>query len=206
MQRASRRRLTRSRIAAPGSRRAPKPSARFAARWSSSRAFTTSRRCASRTASRSRALRPLIVRAAVLGAIGPMSADLRREIDDAMTSNGPPIDRELLKGMLAIAETEARPIVAMRDVDDPIERYNRAWTLAYGGRFDEAYGEAERLGRDPAYGGLGVAIVYHFARYYDDERESEMARQLAENLPEEPWPWIELGKARVRREELAIRN
>lgn len=147
-------------------------------------------------------LRPLIVRAAVLGAIGPMSAELRNEIDDAMRSSGPPIDRELLKGMLAIAETEALPIVAMRDVDDPIERYNRAWTLAYGGRFDEAYGEAERLGRDPVYAGLGWRLAYDFARYYDDERESEMARQLAENLPEEPWPWIELGKARVRREEL----
>jgi len=100
-------------------------------------------------------LRPLIVRTAVLGAVGPMNDELRAQIDSAMNSTGPPIDRELLKGMLAIAETEAVPVVPVTDPTDPIERYNRGWAMAYGGRFDEAYGEAERLGDDPVYGGLG---------------------------------------------------
>lgn len=147
-------------------------------------------------------LRPLITKVAVLGAVGPMNDELRHEVATALTGAGPATDRALLKGMLAIAETEAVPVPTLQDKNDPLERYNRAWSLAYSGRFDEAYGESEHLGGDAVYGGLGWRQAYDFARYYDDERETDMARQLADHLPEEAWSWVQLAKARLQREEL----
>jgi tetratricopeptide (TPR) repeat protein len=146
-------------------------------------------------------LRPYMVMAAVLSNFGPLDAAFKKEVEAAL-SGGPPAEQRLLTEFLASIETTGQPVPSPTRADDAIEWDHRVWTLVYAGRFDEAYAEAEKWGKDPALGGLGLRLAFDLARFYDDERELETAGELARHLPEEVWPWLELGKSRVRAEQL----
>jgi serine/threonine protein kinase len=146
-------------------------------------------------------LRPYMVLAAVQSQFGPLDPSLKREMEAAAPA-GSSGEQTLLKQFISSIETTGVPVPTLEHPEDAIEWDNRVWALVYAGRFDEAYAEAEKWGQDPVLGGLGWRLAFDLARFYDDERELETAGQLAAHLPEEVWPWIELGKSRVRGEQL----